>query len=87
MIVEVENKMRIYRCGASWMYCDGNCQRCSQRYATVATSTPTFGKFVCLAKGVVCPNANGRGYCEISACTMQYLIGQAENFAGKEEEQ
>lgn len=87
MIVEVENKMRINRCGAGWMYCDGNCQRCSKRYATTATSIPTGCPAFCSTKGVFCPNANGRGCCEISACTMQYPIGQAENFAGKEEEQ
>lgn len=87
MIVETENKMRMNRCGADWMYCDGNCQRCSRRYATTATSTPTFGKFVCFAKGVFCPNANGQGYCEISACAIQSPIVQAENFAGKEEEE
>lgn len=87
MIVEVENKMRINRCGTGWMYCDGNCQRCSKRYATTATSIPTGCPAFCSTKGVFCPNANGRGCCEISACTMQYPIGQAENFAGKEEEQ
>lgn len=31
--------MEIHRCGYSWVYCDGDCTNCTERYIRYAEST------------------------------------------------